>query len=270
LDSAHGAPSGATTVPNGDISSSDIIPEIGITGTPVIDPATGTIYLVGKTKEGPTTYVQRLHALDITSGAEKFGGPVTISASLPGTGTGSSGGVLNFDPKWELNRPGLLLQHGVIYIAFGSHGDNGPWHGWVLSYNASNLAKLSAYCTTPNGGASGIWMSGAGLAGDIVDPTNKPFGRLFVATGNGSFDATPPYTNSMSYGDDLVRLDLSGGILTVQDSFTPFNQATLSINDADLASGGILLLPNQTVGGHTHLMVQAGKEGKIYLFSTST
>src|SRR5438445_1480521 len=273
LDSAHGAASGATTVPNGDISTADLVPEIGITGTPVIDGSTGTLYVVGKTKEGSVAnpaYVQRLHALDIGTGAEKFGGPVTISASLSGTGTGSSAGVLAFDPKWQMNRAGLLLQNGAVYIAFRSHGDNGPWHGWVLSYSASTLQKLSTYCTTPNGFGSGTWMAGAGLAADVIDPVNKPYGRMFIATGNGSYDASPPYSNSMDYGDDIIRLDLSGGILTVQDSFTPFNQASLSSSDEDLASGGVLLLPDQSIGGHTHLLAQAGKEGKIYLVDRDT
>jgi hypothetical protein len=268
LDSAHGAAAGATTVPNSDLSTSDIVPEIGITGTPVIDASTGTLYVIGKTKEGSVAnpaYVQRLHALDVTSGAEKFAGPVTISASVSGTGTGSSGGVLAFDSKWQNNRAGLLLQNGVVYIAFGSHGDNGPWHGWIFSYNATTLQRLSAYCTAPNGFGSGTWMAGSGIAGDVIDSVNKPYGRMFIPTGNGSFNATPPYTNSMSYGDDIVRLDLSGGILSVQDSFTPFNQAALSFADEDLASGGVLLLPDQSTGGHPHLLVQAGKEGKIYL-----
>lgn len=268
LDAAHGAPSGATTVPNGDISSQDVVPEIGITGTPVIDLNTNTLYVVGKTKEGTVAnpvYVQRLHALDITSGAEKFGGPVTIAGSVSGTGNGSSAGILNFDPKWQMNRAGLLLQNGVIYLAFGSHGDNGPWHGWIFSYNASTLQRISVLCTTSNGSGSGVWMGGSGLAADVVDPVNKPFGRMFFATGNGSFDATPPYTNSMSYGDDIVRLDLTNGVMTVQDSFTPFNQASLNNADEDLASGGVLLLPDQSAGGHTHLLVQAGKQGSLYV-----
>ena len=222
LDAAHGAASGATTVPSGDISSGDLVPEIGITGTPVIDPATNTIYLVGKTKESGT-YLQRLHALDITTGAEKFGGPVILSASVPGNGTGSSSGVLNFDPKWELQRTGLLLLNGIVYFGFGAHGDNGPWHGWILAYNASTLQQTSAYCTTPNGSGSGVWMSGSGLAGDVIDPVGHPFGRMFIATGNGSFNATTPYTNSMNYGNDHIRLDLSNGVMTVQDSFTPQN-----------------------------------------------
>jgi Chitobiase/beta-hexosaminidase C-terminal domain/Bacterial lectin len=268
LDSAHGAASGASTVPNSDISSADIVPEIGITGTPVIDPATGTLYVVGKTKEGTSAspvYVHRLHALSISNGAEKFGGPITISGSVSGTGNGSSGGVLPFDPKWENQRAGLLLQNGVVYIAYGSHGDNGPWHGWVFSYNAATLQKISVYCSTPNGSGSGVWMAGAGIAADVIDPVNKPYGRMFIATGNGSFSAAPPYSNSMSYGDDIIRLDLSGGAMTVQDSFTPLNESDLNSADLDVGSGGVLLLPDQSAGGHTHLLVQAGKEGKIYL-----
>src|SRR5439155_734346 len=185
------------------------------------------IYLVGKTKESGT-YLQRLHALDITTRAEKFGGPVILSASVPGNGTGSSSGVLNFDPKWELQRTGLLLLNGIVYFGFGAHGDNGPWHGWILAYNASTLQQTSAYCTTPNGSGSGVWMSGSGLAGDVIDPVGHPFGRMFIATGNGSFNATTPYTNSMNYGNDHIRLDLSNGVMTVQDSFTPQNWATLN------------------------------------------
>src|ERR1700756_1927154 len=268
LEWAPAAASGATSVPNGDVSTADIVPEIGITSTPVIDPSTGTIYVVGKTKEGTAsspTYVQRLHALDITTGAEKFGGPATISASVPGTGNGSSGGTLKFDPKWQNNRSGLLLQNGVIYIAYGSHGDNGPWHGWMFAYSASTLHQLSVYCTTSSGSGSGVWMAGAGIAADVIDAVNSPYGRMFIAPGNGSYNATTPYTNTMSYGDDIVRLDLSGGVMTVQDSFTPWNQANLNAGDQDLASGGVLLLPDQSVGGHTHLLVQAGKQGVLYL-----
>ena len=106
---------------------------------------------------------------------------------------------MNFDPKWENNRPGLLLLNGNVYIGFAAHGDNGPWHGWILAYNAASLQQSGVFCSTSNGSGSGIWMSGAGLAADTVNN-----GRLFVATGNGAFNANnPPYTNSMSYGDDL-------------------------------------------------------------------
>jgi hypothetical protein len=264
LDAAHGATAGATTVPNSDVSSDDISPEIGITSTPVIDPVSGTLYVVGKTSEGGN-YFQRLHALDITTGAEKFNGPTTIQASVPGTGNGSSGGVLHFDPLWENQRAGLLLLNGIVYFGFGAHGDNGPWHGWVLAYNATTLLQTSAYCISPNGVGGGVWMSGAGLAADVPDPVNHPYGRMFIATGNGPFDATKPYSNNMDYGDSHIRLDLTGGVMTVQDSFTPSDQASLNSGDNDVASGGIVLLPDQTSGGHTHLLVQVGKEGTVYL-----
>jgi hypothetical protein len=207
LDSAHGAGSGATTVPSGDLGTDDIDPEIGITATPVIDTNTNTIYVVGKTKESGN-YFQRLHALDITTGAEKSGSPVTLSAQVTGNGNGSSGGVLRWDAKLENNRPGLLLLNGTVYIAFAAHGDQGPYHGWILAYNAKSLQQTSVFCPTANGAASGIWMSGAGLAADTINS-----GRLFVATGNGAFNAAPPYSNSMSYGDDLIRLETSTGAM---------------------------------------------------------
>ena len=259
LDSAHGAGLGATTVPNGDVGTDDINPEIGITATPVIDTTTNTLYVVGKTKESGN-YFQRLHALDITTGAEKTGSPVTLSAQVNGNGNGSSGGVLRFDAKLGNNRAGLLLLNGIVYIAFAAHGDQGPYHGWILAYNASTLQQTSVFCPTANGAASGIWMSGAGLAADTINS-----GRLFVATGNGAFNASAPYSNSMSYGDDIIRLETSSGAMRVSDQFTAFNQQSLSNADLDLGSGGVLLLPDQSSGGHTHLMVQAGKEGRIYL-----
>jgi hypothetical protein len=260
LDGAHGAAGGATTVPNGDVSTGDINPEIGVTGTPVIDTTSNTMYVVGKTKENGN-YVQRLHALDITTGAEKSNSPVTLSGQVAGNGNGSSGGVLNWDPKWENNRPGLLLLNGIVYIGFAAHGDNGPWHGWILAYNATSLQQTSAFCSTANGSGSGVWMSGTGLAADTINN-----GRLFIATGNGAFTAnTPPYTNTMSYGDDIVRLDVSNGALNVGDHFTPLNQSTLNGGDTDLGSGGVVLLPDQASGGHAHLMIEAGKEGRIYL-----
>jgi hypothetical protein len=258
LDSAHGAGSGATTVPSSDVGTDDITPEIGITATPVIDTNSNTIYVVGKTKESGN-YFQRLHALDITTGAEKTGSPVTLSAQVNGNGNGSSGGVVRFDPKLGNNRPALLFLNGTVYIAFSSHGDQGPYHGWILAYNAATLQQTSVFCPTANGAASGIWMSGAGLAADTINS-----GRLFVATGNGAFNATAPYNNSMSYGDDLIRIETSTGAMKVSDQFTAFNQNYLSTNDLDLGSGGVMLLPDQS-SGPTHLMVQASKEGRIYL-----
>jgi hypothetical protein len=264
LTSTHGAASGATSIPQGDVSTTDITPIIGITGTPVIDPSTNTMYLVSATKEGGS-YFQRIHALDITSGAEKFGGPVQLSGSVSGNGNGSTGGVLTFDQKWENNRAGLLLLNGIVYIAFAAHGDNGPWHGWILAYNAATLAQTGVWCASANGIGAGIWMSGSGIAADSLNPTgNSPGGRLFVATGNGTFDATKPYTNTMDYGDSIVRLHLNNGVMTVADDFTPLNQAALNGADEDVASGGVLIFPDQS-GSHTHELFQTGKEGRFYI-----
>jgi len=214
-----------------------------------------------------------MHALDITTGAEKFGGPVAITASVAGNGTGSSGGILRFDAKWENQRASLLLQNGIVYFGFASHGDNGPWHGWILAYSASTLRQTGAWCSSPNADASGIWMSGAGLAANVPDPTNHPYGQMFTATGNGTYDATPPYTNSMDYGDSIIKLDLTNGSPTmilngtaVGDTFTPHDQATLNLYDLDQASGGVLLLPDAVSGGQ-HLLTQAGKTGRVYVLN---
>ena len=258
LDSAHGAAVGATPDPRTDTGCHDIdalagAAEYGITGTPVIDAATGTLYVVSVTYEG-TYPVERLHALDVTTGNEKLGGPAVISASVPGTGNGSSGGVMTFDPKWENQRSGLLEVNGNIYIAFASHCDYSSWHGWILGYNATTLAQTAKFITTPNGSASGIWMGGGGLAADVQNNV----ARLFPVTGNGSYD-----TNS-DYGDDILRLVPSGSGFTVADSFTPSNQAALSAADQDLASGGALLLPDQP-GANPHLLVQLGKTSPMYL-----
>ncbi|HTJ29026.1 MAG TPA: L-type lectin-domain containing protein, partial [Acidobacteriaceae bacterium] len=264
LASAHGAGAGAQPIPYLMVSS-DIQPIYGITGTPVIDVTTKTMYVVSKTYESSKIY-QRLHALDVTTGAEKFGGPVTLQASVPGSGNGSVNGVLSFDPQWENQRPGLLLLNGIVWIGFASHGDNGPWHGWILGYNAATLQQTGAYCTSPNGAGSGIWMSGGGLAADQLDPVNKPYGRMFIPTGNGDFTATKPYTNSMDYGDSEVVLDLTNGVPTVTDDFTTYQQASFNAEDGDIASGGMLLLPNQS-GTYPHLAAQVGKQGWMYVMN---
>lgn len=259
LDPSRGAAPGATTEASADASQVDIVPEIGITGTPVIDANAGTIYLIAKSWEN-NAVVQRLHALDITTGAERTNSPVLIQASVPGTGNGSVDGVLNLDPRWAHNRPGSLLLNGVLYAGFGSHGDNGPWHGWILSYDASTLTQRGVYCPTPNGIGSGFWMSGAGLAADVIDPNGQPFGRMFVATGNGSFNARPPFTQDRNFSDDVLHLDLANGRPTVVDSFTPFSEAEINWSDEDVGAGGVLVLPDQP-GGHPHLLVEVGKQG---------
>ena len=257
IDQAHGAAAGATTVPNGDVGTSDIVPEIGITSTPVIDPITKTIYVVAKSKENGN-YILRLHALDITTGAERPNSPVAIAGSVPGNGNGSSGGRVSFVPKLALQRAGLLLLNGHVYFAAASHGDNGPYHGWVFAYDAASLQQTGLYCTSPSGAENGIWMSGAGLAADTL---NGP-GRLFIANGNGSFDAIPPYTNAQSFGDGVEALDLSGNGLRVTDAWIPYDQDFLSRTDLDEGSGGILILPDQP-GAHPHEMIQVGKIGRI-------
>ena len=250
---------GITTVSSGDVSCGDLVPEIGVTSTPVIDAASGTIYVEAKTKEvttNGTAYVHRLHALDITSGAEKFGGPVVIQASVPGTGDGNDGlGHVPFGSLRHMNRPALLLNNGVVYLAYASHCDNGPYHGWLLGYGAQTLTLSNVFNATPNGGLGGIWQAGGGPAVDMD-------GNIYVVTGNGTYDGT---TNN-NYGDSFLKLSTTNG-LTVADFFTPYNQASLEAVDADLGSGGAVVLPDEAGGTTTnlHLLVGAGKEGTIYL-----
>jgi hypothetical protein len=228
--------------------------EAGITGTPVIDPGTGTLYVVAVTKEvtgSVTNYVQRLHALDITTGAEKFGGPVVIQANVSGSGAGGSGGQVPFQAVHENQRAALLLTNGIVYIAWASHGDHDPYHGWVMGYNAGTLQQAMVYNTTPNGSRGGIWQSGDGLTTDST-------GRLYFVTGNGLFDVN---TGGSDYGDSIVAINTNG---TVADYFTPHDQASMSSSDLDLGSGGALLLPDQA-GAHPHEALSSGKNGTIYV-----
>jgi hypothetical protein len=263
ISTAHGAASGATTVPYTDVQGGvgDIHPEIGISSTPVIDLNTNTLFVVAKSKENGN-YVQRLHALNILTGNEQSGSPVSISASVPGNGNGSSGGTLNFSTLWQHNRAALDLFNGSIYIAFGSHGDDGPWHGWVLVYNETTLKQTAAICTSPNGNGDGIWMSGEGLPIDTVSAN----GRAFLATGNGDMTTYPPLSSSVDYGESILRYDLSNGGFAISDAFTDFNQSALSGSDLDQGSGGVLLLPDQP-GTYPHLLVQIGKEGRILVLN---
>ena len=237
---------------------SDIVPEIGITGTPVIDAAAGILYLVAKTEENGQM-VQRLHALDVRTGAERLGGPVVISAAVPGTGAASSGGVVHFDPLREHQRAGLLLQHGMVYIVWASHCDGWPYHGWVMAYDARTLRQVAAWNATPNGVGGGIWQSGAAPAGDGTD--------LLFATGNGVFDAN---TRGLNYGNSVVRLTMSGGrTLSVQDYFTPYDQEALNASDIEPGSGGVVLLPRLSALGGKQFMAVTGKSGTIYLLDAA-
>jgi chitodextrinase len=248
---------GITTVPASDTGEPlDIPNEVGITSTPVIDPATGTLYVVAATKEivnGATSYVQRLHALDIANGAEKFGGPVVIAPVFPGTGAGSQSGLIHFDPLLQNQRSALMLANGVVYFGFGTHGNPPAYHGWVLGYNATTLQQVMVYNTTPNDRAGGVWQAGGGVAADSA-------GNLYFATGNGTFDAN---VGGSDYGDSVMKISSSGSVM---DYFTPHEQQTLDTQDIDLGSGGVLLLPDQS-GPNPHLLISAGKSGTLYLIN---
>jgi len=251
------AGAGVTTVPWQDVDCPVVYPEIGITGTPVIDLPTYTIYLVAFTKEtaadGTVSYVHRLHALDIRSGRELAASPVEIQASVAGTGDG--GTTVTFVPETYKQRAALLLANGVVYTAWSSHCDHGQYHGWIIGYSADTLQRVAIYNDTPNGSGASFWGAGAGPAADSN-------GNLFILSANGTFNATQ---SPADLGDSIIKLAPSAG-LTVSDYFTPFNQLYLSDNDLDLGSSGALLLPPETgSAAHPNLLVAAGKEGRIYL-----
>lgn len=247
---------GVTSVSSQDVGCGDIVPEIGITGTPVIDVASGTLYVVAKTKEN-NQFVQRLHALDVTNGAEKFDGPVAIEAAVPGTGAGSQNGMVHFDALREHQRAGLLLQNGVIYIAWAGHCDGWPYHGWVITYEAGSLRQGAAWNTTPDGNGGGIWQSGGAPAGNGTD--------CFFATGNGDFNAAK---GGRGFGDSVVRLGWNNrSQLHMLDYFTPFDEANLNAGDVEPGSGASLLFSPAGISDREFL-VQPTKSGTIYLIDT--
>jgi hypothetical protein len=239
-----------TTVPR--TSTNLISPEIGITGTPVIDPASKTLYVAATTVEsGVQTH--KLHALSLTTGAEKYGGPVTIS--------GSYGGV-TFAAARHLQRPALLFVNGEVVIAFGSHGDSLPYQGWMFAYGVSGgtLHRTGAFSTAPSSnGAAAIWNSGGGPAAD----TN---GNIFVVTGNGVFDLDKA---GLSGGDSFLKLTLSNGVFQMVDFYTPSNESTLNTQDQDLGSGGPMIAPTQTGAAAPNLILCGGKDGVIYVVNRS-
>jgi hypothetical protein len=244
-----------TTVPWGQVGTTDLVPEIGITGTPVIDPASNTLYVSVATLE-KKNFFHRLHALDLSTGQEKFGGPVIINATVPGTGDGGdANGSLSFNPQIANQRCGLALNNRVLYVAFASHGDIGPYHGWILGYDASTLEQVSAFAATPNGFLGGIWMSGGA---PVIDAE----GNLYVTTGNGTFNADQ---SGIDYGDSLLKLGPTNtSNLGVIDFFTPFDQLAIDLLDLDLGSSGVIALPDQATGP-THLIFSGSKEGTLYL-----
>jgi fibronectin type 3 domain-containing protein len=287
-----------TSVPSGAVNSGDLSPEIGITATPVIDTATNTIFVENKTQEvagDGTHFEHHLYAINLGSSvitktiliADSIGDTVVSGPAVAGNGAGSSSGVVKFDALRQLDRPGLALVNGAIYLAYASHGDNGPYHGWVLGYSESTLAPTVVFNANPNGSDDGIWQSGGTLAYETVNGNTF----LYFETGNGTFDTSltqSPFNASLmipnqgDYGDSFVKVEIDGSTpasgsldatnnsngwgMHVADYFTPMNEGNLSGGDTDLGSGAPLLLPASAgSAAHPNLLVGAGKEGRIYL-----
>jgi hypothetical protein len=273
-------PAAVTTIPgvytnrtfgtryNGD-AYTDIMPQVGITGTPVIDTNSGTLYVdafTGVVGGGMTNYYHTLHALSITNGQERPYSPVIVTASVRGAGVDSSGGKVTFNARQQNQRPALTLAGGIVYVCYAGYADTDPYHGWIIGYNETNLVQLTNYVfnTTPNAtmgvfganaGEGGIWMGGGGPG---VDANTN----LYVEVANGSFSATNN-SGGIDYGDSFIKLSTTGG-LGVSDYFTPWEQATWQANDTDLGSGGVMLLPDQT-GTFPHELIGSGKAGEIFV-----
>jgi hypothetical protein len=260
VDAAHGAFAGETSVPTGTndhyvgTGQGSAAPEVGITGTPVIDPSTKTMYVVSKsmTPNGAAFY-QRLHAIDITTGLERAGSPVTITGTYPGTGGG--GTSITFDPKQHLQRASLALVNGVVYICWSSHEDVAPWYGWIIgyTYNGTTFAQTAALNVVPNNGSGGgIWLGGGAPAVDVNN-------NLYVITGNGDFDVAVH-----NYGDSLLKLN---NALSVSAYFTPSDQASDNVNDLDFGAGGAAMVVNLSSGS---MVVGGGKDGQLYLLNADS
>ena len=224
----------------------DFTGNIGIVGTPVIDPVSQTMYFVARTKEGGT-FVQRLHAIDIRDGSERLGSPLIVQASVVGTGDGRDAqNNIAFNARTQNQRAGLLLDHGTVYVTWASYCDQGPYHGWILGYDAASLLQVMVHNTTPDGGLGGIWQSGAGLSADST-------GNLYALTGNGSFNGD---IGGKNFGNSFIKVSPTGALL---DWFTPYNWSFLNATDEDLGIQSALLIPD------TNLVVGGGKEGVMYV-----
>ncbi|MFM9836847.1 MAG: T9SS type A sorting domain-containing protein [Cyclobacteriaceae bacterium] len=251
------SPSGGRAAKNTDMNAScgaynDFAGNMGTVGTPVIDSVTNTLYVVAKSFSSTNGFQQFLHALDVTTGAEKSGSPKLISAQINSTGSGSVGGVLNFDALKQNQRPGLLLLNGIIYITWASHGDCDPYHGWILGYDKTTLAQKIVYNATAQGEKGGIWMAGAGIAADES-------GNLYVAVGNGSVGLGGNPSDVTNRSESALKLTPSGSTLTLSSFFTPTNFPALEAADLDFGVTGLLLIPGTTRA------VAGAKDGNIYL-----
>jgi hypothetical protein len=261
IDAAHGGTSGEMPVPSTSVGTGtgDIQPEIGVNGTPVIDASTGTLYVVSKSIDSTlSTFYQRLHAIDITSGAEKSGSPVLIAGSFPGTGSGGS--TVAFSPKQQNQRPGLALVNGTVYVAWGSHEDSSPWYGWLMGYLYSHggWTQTAVFNSAPNLHGGGIWMGGSAPA---VDASN----HLYFLTGNGGFDANNASAPNDDYGDSLLQADTS---LHIASYFTPSDELADEQTDRDFGSGGAAVLADLPAGNTvTHALVCGGKDGTLYVLN---
>jgi hypothetical protein len=265
IDISHGGTGNETTIPTGPSGYEvgkgygDLTPETGVTGTPVIDPTTNTLYVVSASMNGAgTEFYQRLHGIDIATGAEKAGSPVTIAATVAGTAYGGSS--ITFSPLMESQRSGLVLVDGTVYIAWGSHEDAQPFYGWLIgySYNGSVFTQVAAFNAAPNAGEGGIWMSGAAPAVDEQ-------GRIYALTGNGAFDATSATAPNDDYGDSLLQL--SPG-LQILGYFTPSDAPSDQMYNNDLGSGGATVLADLPAGSPvTHVVIGGGKDGNLYLLN---
>ena len=271
LDTAHGGTTGETAVTGTLVGSGfgDIRPEVGVTGTPVIDLSSSTLYAVSKSVNTATQFFQRLHAIDLATGNEKFGGPTSITNAITFPGNFDGGSTVAFDPQNESQRPGLALVNGAVYMAWASHEDHDPYHGWVIGFNASTLQIVSnaVFNTTPNvvvvNGVAfgyargGIWMSGGAPAADSS-------GNLYLLTGNGTFDANT--AGGANYGDSTLKLSTTSG-LSVADWFTPADQSTLDGADTDHGAGGAAVIVNTPNG---NFVVGGGKEGNLFLLNQAS
>ncbi len=245
---------GVTAASASDLGCGSIAPEVGITGTPVIDQASGTLYVVAMTEEASSDgYAQRLHALDVATGAEKPGSPVKIQASVPGQGDGAT--TVQFKPWLYKERAGLLLLNGMVYTAWSSHCDAGNYHGWIIGYDAATLRQAAVFTDTPDWEAGSFWQGGAAPAADSS-------GNIYVVSANGTFDAN---AGGSDLGESVLKLSTSKGLVAT-DYFTPYDADVLSEQDKDLGSSGALLLPDGVgSAAHPHLLVSGSKSGTVYL-----
>ncbi len=252
---------GAGETTSDDRNCDQVTPEIGVTATPVIDRAAGahgTVYVVAMSKNSGGSYFQRLHALDLTTGAEQFGGPTTVAASVSGTGNSTT-----FDAKQYKDRPGLLLLNGTVYTSWGSHCDIEPYAGWAMGYNEQTLHQTSVFNFVPNGSEAAPWNSGGAPGADAQ-------GNIYYSLGNGTFETTlnaQGFPSKSDFGNALIKLGTANGSLAAKDYWTMYNTVSESGSDVDLGSGGLVLLPDVTdsTGKTRHLIVAAGKDSNLYV-----